>query len=471
MNKKTLLPSTVLAILCTVLVINALTFNRPGHSHAAGTASVVHAGKSAVASTSLSRVVVQGNVYYGSDDFSVYALNATTGTLIWKYQPSGYAGISLMGMHNGIAYVGLSDGPGGIGNVRFAALEAAGGGLRWLSSETIYGIFDLLRVVNGILYLNDNLGFGNGLVALNGSNGSLLWNYPAGGIQYGSSVSMVALSQGVVYTSYRLYSHGFAASVCALNASDGSQRWCDQNDSVLVFVKGTMYGQFYDITNATGDVIALNASDGSLLWSVSGASIADVVQNVVYAYNSHGYLCELNMSDGSQRWCSSYPGYAYVYLGKGIICITSLNHSSNQYTTGALRASDGSLLWLKQNTTFVSVYQGVVYAVGNGNELEAIKGSNGTFLWQYNLGTEAFGSSSLPLNGVFYYIDNNTSTLFALNATNGTLLWKHRFTSLPQLPTVVNGIAYVLTYSYSNGRYIIHVHALNGSNGTLLWSH
>lgn len=451
-------------ILCTTIVISTLFLNSPHSSHATSRLSTATNLQSSSSSLSTNGIL-SGNVFYGSNGSSVYALNATTGVPIWKYRPSGNAGIKLLGIHNGIVYVSLGGFPGP-GYVHFAALEATSGVLHWLSSETIYGMFFFQRVVNGILYLDGNDGGGSAVYALNESNGSLLWDYPAGGPMYGVSVSLVVLSQGVVYTNYTQDSHGFAQIVCALNASDGSQRWCDKNTNAVAFVQGVIYGFFWDPTTNAHAAIALYAGDGSLRWSNSAFSIREVIGKYIYGY-SGATICKLNASDGSQLWC--VPGNGAIHYSNGTVYVYSTN-SANQSSIEALNASDGSLLWTNQDARFVSAHQGVVYAVTSSNDLEALKGSDGALLWQYNLGTRGLSSLSIT-NGVLYYLSYDQHTLIAFNGSNGSLLWQHVFLGYAGLSAVVNGIAYVSTTTNVNGNTLNHVHAYNAMNGTLLWTH
>lgn len=49
-------------------------------------------------------------VYAGSDDYNVYALNASTGALLWLYPTGSTIDISSPAVANGIVYVGSGDG-------------------------------------------------------------------------------------------------------------------------------------------------------------------------------------------------------------------------------------------------------------------------------------------------------------------------------------------------------------------------
>jgi outer membrane protein assembly factor BamB len=52
--------------------------------------------------------VANGVVYVGSDDENVYALNASTGALLWSYKTRGYVE-SSPAVANGRVYVGSDD--------------------------------------------------------------------------------------------------------------------------------------------------------------------------------------------------------------------------------------------------------------------------------------------------------------------------------------------------------------------------
>jgi outer membrane protein assembly factor BamB len=55
-----------------------------------------------------SPAVANGAVYVGSTDNNVYALNAKTGALLWRYTTGGSVG-SSPSVANGVVYVGSDD--------------------------------------------------------------------------------------------------------------------------------------------------------------------------------------------------------------------------------------------------------------------------------------------------------------------------------------------------------------------------
>ena len=57
-----------------------------------------------------SPAVANGVVYVGSDDDNLYALNASTGALLWEYTTGGFFFNSSPAVANGVVYVGSYDG-------------------------------------------------------------------------------------------------------------------------------------------------------------------------------------------------------------------------------------------------------------------------------------------------------------------------------------------------------------------------
>ena len=124
-----------------------------------------------------SPAVANNVVYIGSDDGYVYALNATTGNLIWKFNCNAaypYDGVSASpAVVNGVVYIASYD-----GNV--FALDAQSGNKIWnhntatLASSTSSPIFG-----NGTVYISTE----NGVYALNADTGEEVWHFDGGFIQ------------------------------------------------------------------------------------------------------------------------------------------------------------------------------------------------------------------------------------------------------------------------------------------------
>src|SRR5208337_2874589 len=91
-----------------------------------------------------SPAVANGVVYVGSTDNNLYALNAGTGALLWKYT-TGDQVWSSPAVANGVVYVGSLDG-------NLYALNVATGALLW-KYTTGDRIFAPPTVANGVVYV------------------------------------------------------------------------------------------------------------------------------------------------------------------------------------------------------------------------------------------------------------------------------------------------------------------------------
>jgi outer membrane protein assembly factor BamB len=116
---------------------------------------------------SASPAVVAGVVYAGSADNNVYALDETTGSLLWKYSTTKPV-YSSPAVADKMMYVGSEDGT-------IYALRANTGALVW--KHSIGSSAASPAVANGVLYVASGDGNVYHLNALNAKTGALLWRY------------------------------------------------------------------------------------------------------------------------------------------------------------------------------------------------------------------------------------------------------------------------------------------------------
>ena len=108
-----------------------------------------------------SPAVVNGVVYVGSDDKNLYALDATSGALLWKYTTGGSVS-SSPAVANGVVYFGSYD------NNTYA-LDATSGALLW-KYTTGNRVSSSPAVANGVVYVGS---WDNNLYALDAATGTL----------------------------------------------------------------------------------------------------------------------------------------------------------------------------------------------------------------------------------------------------------------------------------------------------------
>jgi parallel beta-helix repeat protein len=145
---------------------------------------------------------VDGGVVYicSGDGFglkrgNVLALDALTGTKIWSYNPSSYVP-SSPAVANGLVYASA-------GNGNVFALDATSGSILWSTSiatpnnGTVYNMLSSPAVAAGVLYIGS---FDQDIYALDASDGHVIWSYATVTTAYTSgTISSPAIVDGVVY--------------------------------------------------------------------------------------------------------------------------------------------------------------------------------------------------------------------------------------------------------------------------------
>ena len=305
----------------------------------------------------VSSPTVMGNlVIFGSADRTLYAVNAITGLLEWKF------------------YTG-SEPTGGV----IQQTPAAGNSMVYFSCENgkLYAIDTTVQILNGIKYPNQKWQ-------------SVYGNSP------GVSNSSPAIANGVVYV-------GASDNTCyAYDAQTGTQKWKyalneASNRSNPVVANNAVY-----VFTQNSTVYALQAATGVLIWQKNtdngygtGAyfSSPTVANSTLYVASTHigastNQVCAMDITNGSIKWFSDPPPQA-----AGII-------------VGGL-----------------AVYNGLLYGGSDNGYLYAWDAATGKLQWAYNTtGTHIYNSPTVA-NDIVYIADEN-STVHAINAATGQLKWK-----------------------------------------------
>ncbi len=291
--------------------------------------------------------VANGVVYAGSGFMDRYgegthffALNASTGALLWRYTTGDFTRIvAAPAVVNGIVYFGSVNYDYYTGRVY--ALNASTGTLLWKAGGPVY---EAPTVVNGVVYVGSGPA---GLLALNASTGALLWQYQP----YTWVVASPAVANGVVY----FWTDDLFPRMYALDAGTGALLWMSYvtGASSPAVANGVVY-----VADQNGSLYALDARTGLLLWEYSGAGGTPAIANgVVYTSGCSG-LCALNASTGALLW--DYPEGGDPVVANGVVYVGGV----------ALDANTGALLWEYPAAGAAAVVDGVMYG-RNGTDLYA----------------------------------------------------------------------------------------------------
>ncbi len=219
----------------------------------------------------LPQLAVDHSIVYASgySGGNLYALNATTGQILWSYDAPIPA---LLTVGNGIAYVLASDSDS---QNAVKALQGKNGRVLWQYNTTM----PLSAVVaDHVLYvqtahslINDPTGDHKEqkpLFALNATSGNAIWSTVAPA----NAPSQLVVAQGMVV----LFDGNH---FCGYHASTGKSAWCttgpqnDINGAGLISVGGVVYGVYSPSFNGSL-VEAINPQSGHVYWSREGNFVA-----------------------------------------------------------------------------------------------------------------------------------------------------------------------------------------------------
>ncbi len=359
----------------------------------------------ALADTQVLVVGVRSNIVYATTDATLYALNATTGTLLWHYQANIYIAKTVIDdttIYINTAATGQSS--------TLDAVRAVDGAMLWhytLSSTVPI----LLSVIHGVVYCRQSSGdfndYNQTLYALRAQDAHVLWHIHTTGTD-GFVGDAPAVASDIAYFSTN------SGAVYAIQIDIGSQRWHIAKplelSSAPTSVSPIVFNGDLFVTTQQ-HIYALQASDGKQLWSYQVAGHApppvqppQIVDGIIYEGYVEGLVVALHTQDGSPLWQQRSTGVA-----------------------GPLLVTNGKV----QVNTF--------------NGVSALLASNGTVLWQHTLAYHNSLSSNIAPQVIAndnIYVENSDGTILALHADDGKPLW-HYALQEKAVPTNLVYSAYV----------------------------
>ncbi len=272
--------------------------------------------------------VIAGGMVYDPCSYSLCALDAATGDLIWTYE-TGDTGFSSPTVANRVVYMGS----GGNNNPRpgLYALDATTGALLWYYAESPGPYNSSPLVANGLVYFSDKAG---DVHALNATTGALVWTYSAGS----NVLSSLALANGVLYVA------AFDGNVHALNAATGVLIWKHLLAGNIYASPSVADGMLY-VGDSYPDwnFYALDATTGATVWKYPVAEYASsqaIANGVVYVIPNLGVIA-LDAKTGVRLWESSTGGAANApVVANGVLYLSAQDESLYAFNAGT-----GALLW------------------------------------------------------------------------------------------------------------------------------
>ena len=316
--------------------------------------------------------VVNGIIYVPSDNDYLYALNAKTGKISWKFNALN----QLMGtpvVANGIVYIGA-------GNSVFAYSQA----IKFAKPNS-----HIIRGVDVSAYY-----------ALNAKTGKLVWEYHTKGEN---------MPTPVYYNNKLIFGNG-DGYIYGLNATNGKLLWKIYIKSFVSMSSATRYKNIVLLNGTHPNYFyAVNADTGKLLWKVKPAN----------CFSS-------SSGDGS-------PAVSKSGIIVNQIEIPGLKAGTSRSEEIALKVSNGHIIWKKilgfgtippRNKDAVPmIYNGIIYTGSPVTEKAyAINLKTGKILWSKKL---VRMKAAPTLLGYRVYFPTGNGTIFVLNKNNGDIISKY----------------------------------------------
>ena len=271
-----------------------------------------------------SPAVSQGRVYFGSYDGNIYSVDAKSGEQRWKFATEGERRFTGRHLHGNdptgetmpdpfdfylssptvvqeIVYIGSGD-----GNVY--ALDAATGALRW-KFHTGNVVHASPAVANGTLYIGS---WDSYFYALDAKSGQERWRFKTGedhdianqvGIQ-----SSATIADGIVYFGCR------DSNLYALDALTGTKKWAyPTKGSWVISTPIAKDGTVYFTTSDSGLFLAVDAKSGVLKYSLSFHhwpmfSSPAIAGRNLYIGSNAGTMMAIDLDKHATAWTFSTDG-------------------------------------------------------------------------------------------------------------------------------------------------------------------
>ena len=444
----------------------------------------------------------------GYGEGEIYAINATTGTLVWKNWKKGNAGYSI-NYYNGKVYHAASstrvtcyDGEDGTilwdydaGDRAFfafggatayglyfdksmklpgfvAAWDAETGEVRWKQPAHYTITYASPAVADGKLYISTSdqdvgasvagmVSPGYSTTCFDVFTGEVIWKIPINlngpCIAYGNFYHRIG---GTLYCigdntepwprfGGRLGNHGVAVGQYA--PSDlSSPKWTYETEGPVTgsatAADGKVFFGSYD-----QNIYCLDAKTGSFVWKFPigyrVASTPTVVDGVVYTGADDGTVYAINANTGTQIWERSAGGLQAATLFASMVQKRSSPTVAN-------------------NRLYVGAMDGNFYCLDT---------TDGSVEWTYPISDIASGVGGTPVvsEGVVY-IASGDGRLYAFDTAAETLKWNTTLTTATRYmtgtPTVLEHLGMVVSYAHAGGFFMgQRMEGHNITDGSLLW--
>ncbi|HEY6762919.1 MAG TPA: PQQ-binding-like beta-propeller repeat protein [Baekduia sp.] len=248
-----------------------------------------------------SPLVDHGRLYFGSEDGTVYSLDAANGDIVWTYKAGGAVKGAIALDGNGRLIFGDYGG-------HVTAIKRADGQQLW-KTGTSGGAFGLKSgnfyatpaIAYGRVYIGNTDGF---VYSFSASDGKLAWRHKTGSYVY-SSPAISPVNGGTVYAG------SYDGKLYAFDARTGNVRWTHDSGGKISggpVVIGDLVFYSNLSRHSTG---ALGAATGKMVWSIGRGAFNPVISDgqriylvgyaTLYALGEEGRTAAGTLTDAGRK--------------------------------------------------------------------------------------------------------------------------------------------------------------------------
>ncbi|UCE39396.1 MAG: PQQ-binding-like beta-propeller repeat protein [Thermoplasmata archaeon] len=374
-----------------------------------------------------SPVVVDGRIFFGSDDNNVYCLDALTGDEIWNFSTEGAVG-STPAVVDGVVYVGSAD-------RNLYAIDAVSKEKLWnyTYASSPAQITSSPAVVNNMIFFASD---DNNFYALNISKAStpeLEWVFPTGN---GFPPSEYQSSPAVLWP--YVYFGSIDGNLYCVWANNGTQKWAfEMEDGLEIYTTPTIYNGSIYIGGAdykiNGALYCLDAQTGEEKWRFlpPGEGRFSEVYSSAAVHDDIVFIHAWHKTPGPEE----ERGTVFAIRG-------DLNGDGN-ITNNEIKWS--FITWDDEGGSSPTVADGKVLVGSTNKKLYCIDEYTGEELWNLTTGGQIVASPTVAYGIV--YITSEDGTLYAIGGDEPAYL---EVEIIPEFPSIksnrVMGISFNVTY-------------------------
>jgi outer membrane protein assembly factor BamB len=216
-----------------------------------------------------SPIVINGVVYFGSENGTVYALRASSGKTVWTYHAGGAVKAALA-YDQGKLYFGDYSGA-------VTALSAKSGSKVWSTATNGASFnrsgqfYSTPAVAYGRVYLGNTDNFVYSFVA---KSGQLAWRHGTGSYVYAAPA--VGTVPGLGAT---VYIGSYDGNFYALNARTGGVRWTHRDGGKISGAPTVVGKVVYYSSLGNHNTLGLNATNGNRVWTYPFGAFNPVISD------------------------------------------------------------------------------------------------------------------------------------------------------------------------------------------------